>query len=240
MQLIFSWTKIIVLHSTSLVTFHFVHHYLFTPSSQFNFFSSFLTLFSLFSPPHHPLLCPLLSVFALSPARSLSLSDKERFILSGSADCYVKIWALGIGVHNKHTHTHTHTYLNIFLKVRQSLGALPEKYVHVYVSVHHNQYISVQLLVCMLPIKLDFSCYLQGSVLSLSTHSTLWLLFVLYQRDTATSSPGQVCFSRESRCMWTICETVNRVTVVQCCRFSLYLYLTLYSIFSMEAQKCHN
>ncbi|XP_056301068.1 uncharacterized protein si:ch211-154o6.3 isoform X2 [Pseudoliparis swirei] len=30
-------------------------------------------------------------------ARSLSLSDKERFILSGSADCYVKIWALSIG-----------------------------------------------------------------------------------------------------------------------------------------------
>uniref|UniRef100_A0A3Q4BKZ2 Uncharacterized protein n=1 Tax=Mola mola TaxID=94237 RepID=A0A3Q4BKZ2_MOLML len=30
-------------------------------------------------------------------AWSLSLSDKERFILSGSADCYVKIWALGIG-----------------------------------------------------------------------------------------------------------------------------------------------
>ncbi|KAG7474267.1 pre-mRNA-splicing factor PRP46-like [Solea senegalensis] len=28
---------------------------------------------------------------------SLSLSDKERFILSGSADCYVKIWALSIG-----------------------------------------------------------------------------------------------------------------------------------------------
>ncbi|KAM9852437.1 telomerase protein component 1 isoform 2-T2 [Aulostomus maculatus] len=27
----------------------------------------------------------------------LSLSDKERFILSGSADCYVKIWALSIG-----------------------------------------------------------------------------------------------------------------------------------------------
>uniref|UniRef100_A0A3Q2PBU0 Si:ch211-154o6.3 n=1 Tax=Fundulus heteroclitus TaxID=8078 RepID=A0A3Q2PBU0_FUNHE len=30
-------------------------------------------------------------------ARSLSLSEKERFILSGSADCYVKIWALSIG-----------------------------------------------------------------------------------------------------------------------------------------------
>ncbi|XP_062255947.1 uncharacterized protein si:ch211-154o6.3 [Platichthys flesus] len=30
-------------------------------------------------------------------ARSLDLSDKERFILSGSADCYVKIWALNIG-----------------------------------------------------------------------------------------------------------------------------------------------
>ncbi|KAF3692092.1 F-box/WD repeat-containing protein 7 [Channa argus] len=30
-------------------------------------------------------------------AWSLSLSDKERFILSGSADCYVKIWALTIG-----------------------------------------------------------------------------------------------------------------------------------------------
>ncbi|KAG8009950.1 WD repeat-containing protein 3-like protein, partial [Nibea albiflora] len=30
-------------------------------------------------------------------ARSLSVSDKERFILSGSADCYVKIWALNIG-----------------------------------------------------------------------------------------------------------------------------------------------
>ncbi|XP_034409684.1 vegetative incompatibility protein HET-E-1 [Cyclopterus lumpus] len=30
-------------------------------------------------------------------ARSLSLSDKERFILSGSADCNVKIWALSIG-----------------------------------------------------------------------------------------------------------------------------------------------
>lgn len=30
-------------------------------------------------------------------ARSLSVSDKERFILSGSADCYVKIWALSIG-----------------------------------------------------------------------------------------------------------------------------------------------
>uniref|UniRef100_A0A3P8WWB6 Si:ch211-154o6.3 n=1 Tax=Cynoglossus semilaevis TaxID=244447 RepID=A0A3P8WWB6_CYNSE len=30
-------------------------------------------------------------------ARSLSLSDKERFILSGSADCSVKIWALNIG-----------------------------------------------------------------------------------------------------------------------------------------------
>ncbi|XP_068426318.1 lissencephaly-1 homolog A [Clinocottus analis] len=30
-------------------------------------------------------------------ARSLSLSDKERFILSGSADCCVKIWALSIG-----------------------------------------------------------------------------------------------------------------------------------------------
>uniref|UniRef100_A0A3P8SWA8 Si:ch211-154o6.3 n=1 Tax=Amphiprion percula TaxID=161767 RepID=A0A3P8SWA8_AMPPE len=30
-------------------------------------------------------------------ARSLSLSTKERFILSGSADCYVKIWALNIG-----------------------------------------------------------------------------------------------------------------------------------------------
>ncbi|XP_017270897.1 lissencephaly-1 homolog [Kryptolebias marmoratus] len=30
-------------------------------------------------------------------ARSLSLSDKEWFILSGSADCYVKIWALSIG-----------------------------------------------------------------------------------------------------------------------------------------------
>lgn len=30
-------------------------------------------------------------------ARALSLSDKERFILSGSADCYVKIWALSIG-----------------------------------------------------------------------------------------------------------------------------------------------
>ncbi|KAF0045541.1 hypothetical protein F2P81_002070 [Scophthalmus maximus] len=29
-------------------------------------------------------------------AWSLSLSDKERFILSGSADCYVKIWALSI------------------------------------------------------------------------------------------------------------------------------------------------
>ncbi|XP_028325490.1 F-box/WD repeat-containing protein 7 isoform X2 [Gouania willdenowi] len=30
-------------------------------------------------------------------AFSLSLSDKERFILSGSADCNVKIWALSIG-----------------------------------------------------------------------------------------------------------------------------------------------
>uniref|UniRef100_A0A671YFY7 Si:ch211-154o6.3 n=1 Tax=Sparus aurata TaxID=8175 RepID=A0A671YFY7_SPAAU len=30
-------------------------------------------------------------------AWSLSLSDKERFILSGSADCNVKIWALSIG-----------------------------------------------------------------------------------------------------------------------------------------------
>nr|XP_057908849.1 uncharacterized protein si:ch211-154o6.3 [Doryrhamphus excisus] len=30
-------------------------------------------------------------------AWSLSLADKERFILSGSADCNVKIWALGIG-----------------------------------------------------------------------------------------------------------------------------------------------
>ncbi|XP_029359883.1 F-box/WD repeat-containing protein 7 isoform X2 [Echeneis naucrates] len=30
-------------------------------------------------------------------AWSLSLFDKERFILSGSADCYVKIWALSIG-----------------------------------------------------------------------------------------------------------------------------------------------
>ncbi|KAM3614857.1 uncharacterized protein V6R79_019931 [Siganus canaliculatus] len=30
-------------------------------------------------------------------ARSLSLPDKERFILSGSADCNVKIWALSIG-----------------------------------------------------------------------------------------------------------------------------------------------
>ncbi|KAK9514015.1 hypothetical protein VZT92_027506 [Zoarces viviparus] len=30
-------------------------------------------------------------------ARSLSLSDNERFILSGSADCNVKIWALSIG-----------------------------------------------------------------------------------------------------------------------------------------------
>lgn len=30
-------------------------------------------------------------------AWSLSLPDKERFILSGSADCYVKIWALSIG-----------------------------------------------------------------------------------------------------------------------------------------------
>uniref|UniRef100_A0A3Q0S3B8 Si:ch211-154o6.3 n=1 Tax=Amphilophus citrinellus TaxID=61819 RepID=A0A3Q0S3B8_AMPCI len=30
-------------------------------------------------------------------AWSLSLSDKERFILSGSVDCYVKIWALSIG-----------------------------------------------------------------------------------------------------------------------------------------------
>ncbi|XP_068998548.1 uncharacterized protein [Embiotoca jacksoni] len=30
-------------------------------------------------------------------AWSLSLSEKERFILSGSADCYVKIWALSIG-----------------------------------------------------------------------------------------------------------------------------------------------
>ncbi|XP_070692320.1 uncharacterized protein [Pempheris klunzingeri] len=30
-------------------------------------------------------------------AWSLSLSDKERFILSGSADCYVKIWVLSIG-----------------------------------------------------------------------------------------------------------------------------------------------
>nr|XP_046255160.1 F-box/WD repeat-containing protein 7 isoform X2 [Scatophagus argus]XP_046255161.1 F-box/WD repeat-containing protein 7 isoform X2 [Scatophagus argus] len=30
-------------------------------------------------------------------AWSLSLSDKERFILSSSADCYVKIWALNIG-----------------------------------------------------------------------------------------------------------------------------------------------
>ncbi|XP_037532142.1 F-box/WD repeat-containing protein 7 [Nematolebias whitei] len=30
-------------------------------------------------------------------AWSLCLSDKERFILSGSADCYVKIWALSIG-----------------------------------------------------------------------------------------------------------------------------------------------
>ncbi|XP_074540050.1 telomerase protein component 1 isoform X2 [Halichoeres trimaculatus] len=30
-------------------------------------------------------------------AWSLSLPDKERFILSGSADCYVKIWALSVG-----------------------------------------------------------------------------------------------------------------------------------------------
>ncbi|XP_077431522.1 telomerase protein component 1 [Vanacampus margaritifer] len=30
-------------------------------------------------------------------ARSLSLSDDERFILSGSADCNVKMWALGAG-----------------------------------------------------------------------------------------------------------------------------------------------
>ncbi|XP_068179872.1 uncharacterized protein si:ch211-154o6.3 [Antennarius striatus] len=30
-------------------------------------------------------------------SRALSLSDKERFILSGSSDCYVKIWALSIG-----------------------------------------------------------------------------------------------------------------------------------------------
>ncbi|KAM8869721.1 uncharacterized protein AB9W97_016918 [Spinachia spinachia] len=30
-------------------------------------------------------------------ARCLSLSEKERFVLSGSADCYVKIWALSIG-----------------------------------------------------------------------------------------------------------------------------------------------
>ncbi|XP_067366226.1 WD repeat-containing protein 86 isoform X3 [Channa argus] len=46
-------------------------------------------------PPPSPL--ALLSLIALSPAWSLSLSDKERFILSGSADCYVKIWALTIG-----------------------------------------------------------------------------------------------------------------------------------------------
>ncbi|KAJ8354999.1 hypothetical protein SKAU_G00225660 [Synaphobranchus kaupii] len=30
-------------------------------------------------------------------ARLLSLGDKERFILSGSEDCYVKVWALGTG-----------------------------------------------------------------------------------------------------------------------------------------------
>ncbi|XP_028984840.1 F-box/WD repeat-containing protein 7 isoform X2 [Betta splendens] len=30
-------------------------------------------------------------------AWSLSLSDRERFLLSGSADCYVKIWALSVG-----------------------------------------------------------------------------------------------------------------------------------------------
>ncbi|KAK1896163.1 putative E3 ubiquitin ligase complex SCF subunit scon-2 [Dissostichus eleginoides] len=35
--------------------------------------------------------------YCKSLARALSLSDKERFILSGSADCNVKIWALCVG-----------------------------------------------------------------------------------------------------------------------------------------------
>lgn len=71
-------------------------------------------------PPLSPPLSPpaLLSVFAPSPARSLSVSDKERFILSGSADCYVKIWALNIGMLN-HTDRHRHTdiYVNIYITV---------------------------------------------------------------------------------------------------------------------------
>lgn len=98
-------------------SFH-LHHHSFTASSQLNFFCPLLSLFFWF-----PFLPPLLSsaarlcVFALSPARSLSLSDKERFILSGSADCYVKIWALGIGMLN-HTniciHRHTDIYIYIY------------------------------------------------------------------------------------------------------------------------------
>lgn len=42
-------------------------------------------------------LCAPPPEFCKRLAWSLSLSDKERFILSGSADCNVKIWALSIG-----------------------------------------------------------------------------------------------------------------------------------------------
>lgn len=61
---------------------------------------------------------------APSPARSLAVSDKERFILSGSADCSVKIWALGIGMHNT---TDTIIYTHICVSEgRKRLGDFPE------------------------------------------------------------------------------------------------------------------
>lgn len=55
-------------------------------------------------------------MFALTPARALSVSDRERFILSGSADCYVKIWALGIGMH-QNTNTPGHSDIILYTHV---------------------------------------------------------------------------------------------------------------------------
>lgn len=81
-----------------------------------------LSFWSLFPPSLPPLSPPaLLFVFALSPARCLSLSDKERFILSASADCYVKIWALSIGMIYC-INMYMHSYVSLNIKIDEASG----------------------------------------------------------------------------------------------------------------------
>lgn len=111
-------------------------------------------------------------------------------------DCYVKIWALSIGRLN-HTNTHTHSDIEWHTYIgRWSLRVVCGK------CVHRNQCLPVWLMACALSVKFDFYCFLQGSVLSLSTHSTLWPRSALCRRRMATSSLDQVCFPEDSMCWW--------------------------------------